>query len=153
MIPLRNIILSFYHRLRSRNRFTILLTDSYLKTRYLVFDPSLTISAESFNATLDGFLKAQGKEEWAYLTAANPKSEILSHEENRDRNARLRLDLNAFSVFEGEGRGQDPNWIPESSFLVLGISEKEAILLGKKFQQNAILVGRIGRRSKLKFLY
>ncbi|PJZ59756.1 hypothetical protein CH376_22045 [Leptospira adleri] len=107
----------------------------------------------SFNPTLDVFLKEQGKEEWAYLTASNPESEILSEAENKDRNTLLRRELNAFSVFEGEGRGQDPNWIPESSFLVLGISEKRAILLGKKFQQNAILAGKIARRSKLKFLY
>ncbi|MBM9499882.1 DUF3293 domain-containing protein [Leptospira sp. 201903071] len=127
--------------------------DSYLKTRYLVFDPRLSIGAESFNPTLDAFLKEQGEEEWAYLTAFNPRSKILSTEENQSRNRELKLELNSYLVLEGEGKGEDSEWVPESSFLVLGISEKEAILLGKKFQQNAILIGRINRRSKLKFLY
>ncbi|AOP35830.1 hypothetical protein A0128_01290 [Leptospira tipperaryensis] len=127
--------------------------DSYLKTRYLVFEPNLSIFAESFNPTLDRFLKEHGKKEWAYLTAFNPRSEVISSEKNRRRNDELKQELDGYSIFEGEGKGDDPDWIPESSFLVLGISERKAILLGKKFQQNAILIGRIGCRSKLKFLY
>jgi Protein of unknown function (DUF3293) len=153
LISLKNQILFFYHRLRSGNRFTISLIESYLKTRYLVFDPSLSISAESFNPALDDFLKEQGKKEWAYLTAFNPRSKVISMKENQSRNRELKLELNSYLVLEGEGKGEDPDWIPESSFLVLGIPEKKAIFLGKKFQQNAILVGSITRKSKLKFLY
>ncbi len=153
MIHFKNKIRCLFHILRSGNRLSYSLIDSYLKTRYLVFNPSLSIFAESFNPMLDLFLKEQGRTEWAYLTAANPGSKIISVVENQKRNQELRLELKAFPVFEGEGRGEDSFWNPEFSFLVLGISEKNALSLGKKFQQNAILVGKMDQRSKLKFLY
>jgi len=45
--------------------------------------------------------------------------------------------------------GSDESWQPEKSFLILGIALDEAILIGKKYRQNAIVVGKIHEEPQL----
>lgn len=73
-------------------------------------------------------------------------------EENQKRNHLLEEKIRAYTFFPGEGIGTDPAWIPEKSFLVLGITEEVAAVLAIEFDQNSILVGTIGNKSRLKFL-
>ena len=40
-------------------------------------------------------------------------------------------------------------WVPEDSYLILGIPRTDAISLGYDFGQNAIVVGRIGNPAEL----
>ena len=88
-------------------------------------------------------LRSKGSESWAYITAYNPFSELLSDEENEKRNKELESKLTKFEIFSGRGVGTDGTWSDEESFLVLGISRNDAMELGKKFEQNAILFGTI----------
>jgi hypothetical protein len=60
-------------------------------------------------------------------------------------------DLKQFVVFNGEGVGDDPSWPPEKSYLVAGIHREVAIYLGKKYEQNAIVVGQ-GAKAELVIL-
>ena len=50
-----------------------------------------------------------------------------------------------------KGEGRDPNneWIPEQSFLVVGISRKKAIELAVKFGQRAIIYGETNQPGEL----
>jgi hypothetical protein len=43
------------------------------------------------------------------------------------------------TYFPGEGQGEDPSWLAEASFLVLGLGREEASDLGRKYGQNAIV--------------
>ena len=52
-------------------------------------------------------------------------------------------------MLEGRGIGSDPDWVPEDSYLIIGIPRADAISLGYDFGQNAIVVGRIGNPAEL----
>jgi len=47
------------------------------------------------------------------------------------------------------GEGDDPGWTPEPSVLVLGLSVPNAVRLGRRLQQNAVVVGKLGGRATL----
>lgn len=57
-----------------------------------------------------------------------------------------------YATYEGHGVGEDPKWEPELSLLIIGITKIDAILLGKKFEQNAIVYGTINTLPELLIL-
>lgn len=117
------------------------LRSAYLNTTYRVYKPAIDIRVDKENHGLAATLQQIGHTQWAYLTAWNPFSKQLSAEENEARNQRLLDDVRPFRVFHGEGMGDDPSWPPEKSFLVAGLHREVAVYLGKKYEQNAIVVG------------
>lgn len=84
---------------------------------------------------------ASGADCAAFITAENPYSEPQTPATNAERQRRLGEELTALGLthFPGEGRGEDPSWPAEASFLVLGLRREEASDLGRKYGQNAIV--------------
>ena len=136
-----------YREAVERNR----LQKAYLNTTYRVHEPAIDIRVDKENHGLAATLSQIGHTNWAYLTAWNPFSKQLTPEENETRNQQLLDDLKPFRVFNGEGIGDDSSWPPERSFLVAGIHREVAIYLGKKYKQNAIVVGQ-GAKAELVML-
>ena len=105
---------------------------------------------------------------WTYITAFNPYSKECSKEENYQQNQHLLEELqkhpDKFIIRYGFGAGSDYEeqrslseqsyltWEPEESFLVIGISRKEAIVFGRKYRQNAILFGEKSTPAELVIL-
>jgi hypothetical protein len=129
------------------------LIEAYQSTNFNVFEPELTIRIGHKNQLLDDLLQQHHCETWAYITAWNPLSETQSDEINQLRNKELKDDIQDYILFDGEGVGQDPNWKPEHSFLVLGISREKAIALGNKYKQHAIVFGEINKAPELLWIY
>lgn len=77
----------------------------------------------------------------AFITAWNPASKLLSHAENEQKNRMLEADLAPATnlVLPGTGLGDDGSWPGEKSFLACGITAAEAVRLGIKYGQNAIV--------------
>ncbi len=122
------------------------LIDAYLRTTYLAHLPSgdeAIYVGEPPPAGLVSLLDEHGAQEWAFITAANPGSELLCVEDNLAQNSALRAEFMRRGVpwFPGEGIGDDPSWPPEPSFLVIGLSPVEAGLLAREFGQLAIVTG------------
>lgn len=128
------------------------LLQAYLTTEYHVTDLKLTIRISQLHPDLDKFLKRYACTEWAFITAYNPASHILPEEENIARHQMLVEDLAEYTCFEGYGVGTDPQWEPERSLLVLGINQDVAKAIGKKYGQNAIVVGHAGGAATLVLL-
>ena len=132
------------------------LYDAYCRTTYCANTPSgrLAIHIDQCDAQLDLLLADHACRTWAYLTACNPGSTALSAEENERRQARLESKLRAggWTCFAGEAVGAGGDWPPEASLLVLGIDEAAAKRLGKAFEQNAIVVGCLGKPARLVWL-
>lgn len=128
------------------------LINAYKNTSYNVFDPPISIKIDTQNPELDALLERYDLTHWAYVTALNPFSELLTAEENEERHKQLNKRLNEYLYFEGEGVGTDAFWNPEKSFLILGISMKDAAKLGIYFQQNALVVGKLKDVAELLLL-
>ncbi|MEM7369797.1 MAG: DUF3293 domain-containing protein [Bacteroidota bacterium] len=125
------------------------LLNSFLRTAYVLFPDGETILKElcirigDNNHQLLPILQTMNLTDWAFITAWNPQVQALSRTENEERNQQLEKDLMPYAVFRGEGRPQlADDWEAEQSFWVPGIAEEEAIRLGRKYNQRAIIQGK-----------
>lgn len=132
------------------------LDAAYRATRYCAGEFVLLIGRR--HGDLDAYLARSGCRGWAYLTAANPRSQCLGEAENRARMAVLqgRLSALGYSFLSGESVAAAPavhgDWPPEPGVLVLGIGRRQACVLAGAFAQNALVLGRRGGRAKLLWL-
>lgn len=125
------------------------LTESYKATTYRVPSLNLDIRIDEKIPLLDLILKTKNAETWAFITAWNPESKILSLKENRSRNDMLQSKLEAYQIFEGSGIPENSDWEPEESIFIIGITKEYALELGRKFKQNAIVFGSINGTAEL----
>lgn len=121
------------------------LLNAYRNTIYWVEDLTLNIQIGIENPALDAFLQKQQAKCWAFITAWNPRSKLLLPEENAKRHECLvaLVEQAGYSYFMGKGIGIDPNWEPERSLFILNIPKANAIAIGKYFDQNAIVFGKL----------
>lgn len=79
---------------------------------------------------------------WTFVTAWNPFSEPLPAAENSARNRELEVALRQCGtrVYEAQGREFiDGSGWDEDGFVALGVGRAEAVELGRRFGQNAVL--------------
>ncbi len=121
------------------------LEAAYRATHFVVEDlrwSGVILVGES-TPELDDFLRAQGLSDWAYITAYNPRSELLSDDVNQGRHDELiqKLDSDGIPWLSGFGRTPDGSWPSDPSVLVCGIDRVAAVEIGRIFDQNAIVCG------------
>jgi len=118
------------------------LLEAYRCALYVVYGaPDLVIRIGERNAALDALLDEDGAETAAYLTAANPNGELQDAAANELSCAALHQALAdaGYSCYAGEGRDPKGKWPAEPSVLAVGISRREAMLMGRSYEQNAIV--------------
>lgn len=118
------------------------LLEAYRATEYQVDAiPPLVLHVDRPSAGLAALYARFHLTSAAFITACNPHGQLTPEGENQARNARLRADLRERALPFLEGRGVDPlgTWPPEASLLVLGLSREEALALGERHEQNALL--------------
>ena len=118
------------------------LLKSYKLANYHVdASPSFILKIDIHSPELESIYKTSHKHTAAFITAFNPYSQELSNQENKDRNHKLEELIQSldFDYIHGEGKCGDGDWDGEKSFLIFGISEKQASEIGKEFEQNAIV--------------
>jgi hypothetical protein len=129
------------------------LLEAYRRTAFIAETPEgrLSLRVGQGCAELDTLLAAHDVGTWAYVTAFNPGSVRLTLQENSERQRQLEhtvADL-GFSSYPGEGIGDDGQWAPEPSLLVLGIDRNDARLLGRQYGQLAVIYGELNRDAEL----
>ncbi|MEO6760509.1 MAG: DUF3293 domain-containing protein [Saprospiraceae bacterium] len=127
---------------------------AYLRTTYRVLTPPFDRRIGETNKAFDHWLENQGADQFTFLTAWNPFSAALTPAENECRNRELESELLELgvAVYPGLGIGDDPTWSPEASFCALDLPPEEAVRLGQKFAQNALVYGRKGSVPELWWL-
>lgn len=108
----------------------------YNETSFMVKD----ISGTEITFTHDIGLPSSIKNiKFAIITAWNPDNKIISDSENRIRNQSLEGDLEKLSYvyYPSSGTGTDGH--SEASFTIEGISAEQAVALGTKYGQYAIV--------------
>ena len=124
----------------------------YEQTRFCVSDeprPQFCFTVGSKSPRLERLLERHAVDRWAFITAWNPGSVALARDENERRQTELRSRLSEYIVIAGEGVGRDSAWPPEPSVMILGIPRKEAVRIGRKFGQLAIVAGHKGFPASL----
>ena len=119
------------------------LLDSYTEANYHVYaDPSFVLKIDISSKELRILLIELNVKFAAFITAFNPYSQELPLKENRLRNKKLEGKIKSLDLYyiKGDGRCGDSGEVGEESFLVFGLSKKQAINLGMESQQNAIVV-------------
>ena len=106
---------------------------------------------------LDAYLREAfpAFQQWAFLTAWNPRASLLADAENEKRQIGLCERLVSLGVTFLRAEGRSPlggkHW-REASLLALNLPFTEAVNVGKEFEQNAMLVGKLGGPAELTFL-
>jgi hypothetical protein len=133
------------------------LLKAYRQALYFVETPKgqILLKVGERSPELIELVHQQNCDNWAYITAANPKSEILSEEENGSRNTELEnlLSKDSYAFFKGIAKSPEDSFPAEISFLVFGISEKEAVKLAERFNQAALLLGTLTGIPVLRFIH
>jgi hypothetical protein len=126
---------------------------AYRRTTYVVHTShgDIPIRPGRRSLALDGLLNERRARDWAFVTAYNPASKPLAHEENARRHQELADTVRdrGLAFLDGEGVGEDERWPAEPSILILGIEPDDARALGRQFGQLAIVVGRTGQPARL----
>lgn len=129
------------------------LDDAYQRTTYWVELPQCYagIHVHEVCSELDTYLIEAGYRTWAFLTACNPRSVLLSPGENLELMSRLRSELESSGqpFLHGLGAGWSGDWPPEPSVLVLNLSVDTATTLAAKYSQLAFVFGELHQRSRL----
>ena len=119
------------------------LVEAYRRTEYRVADGSyaFTMRIDEPSDSLRTCHFAHGVDCSTFITACNPRSRPTPEAENIAAMTRLASDLEERGYFVLHGRGVDPTgaWPGEPSFLVLGMTEPDAVALAHRFEQHAIV--------------
>ncbi|MBK6973652.1 MAG: DUF3293 domain-containing protein [Sterolibacteriaceae bacterium] len=122
------------------------LRASYLRTTYRVcangIDFDIMVGRASVG--LDRWLRENGWTFWAFISACNPGSRLLSGRMNRNRHEALISHLadRGRIWFPAVGVPNGSSWPSEPSVFVPTISVTDARWIGKSFGQNALLYGK-----------
>lgn len=128
------------------------LLRSYLGTVYefVVDDGVLRVSIDGDVVRDVGGLPPLLRQDFAVVTAYNPRSMLLPRRVNENRNQVLRdlLVLGAHRVEQCVGYDEEPEgpW-REPAWLVHGLSRDESIAFGRVFRQNTIVFVEAARPS------
>jgi hypothetical protein len=125
----------------------------YLATAYRAQTPAgpIDLRIDEPSPALDWLLDSREARKWAFISAANPRSEALSVADNKARHTAFRalVEQRGFHFFEGEGIPDTADWSPEPSLLILALALDEALELAASFGQNAIVWGERGTPARL----
>lgn len=126
---------------------------AYLHTSYIVHaqQGDIIIRVGRAHEEIDTLIPDMPSPTWAFITAYNPESKPLPHEENERRNNDLKCKVmnSGYTYVEGEGVGDDGLWPPEMSIFILGIPFEYANILASEYNQNGIIFSRKKEKAHL----
>ena len=128
------------------------LINAYCKANYeILVEPTFSFKIGQKSPKLINFLHRYNSNTAAYVTAFNPLSKKTPYSLNLKFQEKLYniLSKSTHAFFEGRGNDPDKVWPEEPGFLILSIPKLDAVQLGRKFNQNAIVWIEIKSAPKL----
>lgn len=127
----------------------------YVRTRYVLSlqGREWEVRVGRIELAFDAALRAAGIFQWAFWTARNPSSQILSEEENRRRQAAAEEELRRSGVpFDSAvGAPDDSDWPAEPGVVEWNRPADDVLRRADRFGQRAILFGSQGTPPVLLF--
>lgn len=124
------------------------LINLYLNTNFVVYNLDISIKIDKQCEKLNKLLEKHKQTTWAFITAWNPCYNVLSEIGNTERTEMLRSMVCDYTFYEGEG-AVFRSKVPDRSLLILGIELKEAMNIGIKLRQIAIVAGSNNDTARL----
>ena len=122
------------------------LIQAFLETHYRVHQdvpdaPPLTLRVGEASAALIALHRTYSVDCSAFLTAYSPFAKKVDDASNLQRQEALKQEISSRSLVFLPGEGQHPTngWEPEPSVLVLGLSLEAAKVMGRQYEQAAIV--------------
>ncbi len=119
------------------------LITAYREAKYVVLidDNEVVFRVGKSCDPINQLLKDQSSKTAFFITAHNPKGEVMTEDKNKNLHEDLLQDMRSrsLSFFEGYGTDDEEKWGREKSLLILGISKNDADKMAKKYQQNAYI--------------
>jgi len=145
-----NIVFQSYSSLQFgySHRFDSVLIN--LLKNYKNADYEILWNNQSEKVKIDGKI-VSNKTTIGIITAYNPKSIVISDEQNELRNENLKKDLDDLKCTYVKAVSHDPLevWKAENGFAVLGLTKTQLIQLAKKYEQHAVVFLESGKPSEL----
>jgi hypothetical protein len=127
------------------------LTPTELDAAYRATSYLLHLRGETIRLRVDhpspefiSFLEHVECEQWAFISAVNPGSELLTEAANAGRHRRFLATVSAQKLiyFAGDAVPDTANWPIEPGLLLLHIDLEKALALAREFGQSAFLAGQ-----------
>jgi hypothetical protein len=122
------------------------LIQAFLETHYRVHQhgsvvPTMTLRVGDASPDLIALHRKHGVDCSAFLTAYNPFAKKVDDASNLQRQEALKQEVSRRSLVFLHGEGQHPTngWPAEPSVLVLGLSLEAAKVMGRQYEQAAIV--------------
>lgn len=115
--------------------------DAYRAADFKVnFDPEFILKIGVYSEQLSEIHKKNNCSVSAFVTAWNPLGKISSGAENQALHKSLKETVSdRYAVIDGIGCASSGKWHGEESLLIIGITREDAMELGRKYNQNAIV--------------
>lgn len=121
------------------------LDSAYRATGYLLHlrGEAIRLRVDKSSPEFDTFLERTQCEQWAFISAVNPGSELLTEAANATRHRKLLATVSAqkLTYFAGDAIPDSAGWPIEPGLLLLHISLEQALMLAREFEQLAIIAG------------
>jgi hypothetical protein len=122
------------------------LDTAYRATVYLMHlrGEAIRLRVDQHSPELSNFLEHTQCEQWAFISAVNPGSELLTEAANAGRHRKLLTTVSTqkLAYFPGDAVPDTRNWPIEPGLLLLHVSLEQALALAQEFGQAAILAGQ-----------
>lgn len=124
------------------NKDNFSLEQAYLSTIYRILVlPPIDLKINHYNGDLHRFCLQNKINSWAFLSAFNPQSQLLSQDENNHRHKRLLhfIKKEGYSFEKALGIPTNKDWVAEKNLFLPNISLKKTHSIAKQFDQKAFL--------------
>jgi hypothetical protein len=122
------------------------LDAAYRATSYLLHlrGETIRLRIDQPSPEFNSFLEHVECEQWAFISAVNPGSELLTEAANAGRHRRFLAAVSSQKLvyFAGDAVPDTTTWPIEPGLLLLHIGLEKALTLAREFGQSAILAGQ-----------
>ncbi|MBK6932253.1 MAG: DUF3293 domain-containing protein [Saprospirales bacterium] len=126
------------------------LVAAYLRAIYRILAPPADVQVGSSQPLLEQQPAYRSAQTFAFLTAANPGSAVLTGPENAARQAALLealLPLTPLQPAPAVHLSPEDDWPPEPAWWAPGLAASDAVRLARSFGQNALVFGARAAKS------
>jgi hypothetical protein len=128
---------------------------AYRATGYLMHlrGEAIKLRVDQPSSEFNQFLEHTKCEQWAFISAVNPGSEIHTEAANAGRHRKFLATVSAQKLvyFPGDAIPDTGKWPIEPGLLLLHISLEQALALAQEFGQAAILAGHRNDAPRLHY--